>query len=209
MERVSRRLVPNVKEQELRLTLCRLKDRLSLGFEKERKLNEEIEEMIRRKERPTKLATLVERYNQLLDEMDKIDDQKSKHLKPNADERMLCRQKQRQTTGLRKVNKWMDIIQKIEKESPSFDAEEIKQVFSVVDNQIQETSILMPSNGNVEQQQPTADESNNGFMVHQIALTAISGNPNATSVSVLSPQKQFCLADNPDDILGVLGKRPQ
>ena len=94
-----RRLVRILKERGLRLTLCRLEDKLSLGFEKERQLSDEIEEMIRRKERPAKLATLVERYNQLLDEMDKIDDQKSKHLEPDADERMRCRQKRSKPLG--------------------------------------------------------------------------------------------------------------
>ena len=79
--------------------------------------------MIRRKERTAKLATLVDRYKKLLDEMDKIDDQKSKHLKPYADERMRCRKKQRQTTGLGKLNKWLDNMQKRKHESPSVDAE--------------------------------------------------------------------------------------
>ena len=104
MEWVSRRLVRNLKEQEHYLTLCRLEDKLRLGFEKERQLSEEIEEMIRRKECPAKVGTLVERYNQLLDEMDKIDDQKSKHLQPDANERMRSRQEQRQTTALGNVN---------------------------------------------------------------------------------------------------------
>ena len=99
------------------------KSNLSLGFEKERQLTEEIEEIIRRKERPTKIATLVERYNQLLDEMDKIDNQKSKHLKLDAHDRMRCRQNQRQTTGLGNVNKWMDILQKLKNENPSGEAD--------------------------------------------------------------------------------------
>ena len=49
MEWVSRRLAWNLKEREYGLTLCRLEDKLSLGFEKERQLNEEIGEMIRKK----------------------------------------------------------------------------------------------------------------------------------------------------------------
>ena len=84
-ECVWRRLVRNLKEGWFCHTLCWLEDKLSLGFEKEGQRSEEIEEVIRRKERPANLATLVERYNQLLDEMDKIDDQKSKHLKPDED----------------------------------------------------------------------------------------------------------------------------
>ena len=170
MDWVSRRLARNLKEREHGLKLCRLEDKLSLGFEKERQLNEEIEEMIRGKERPAKLATLVERYNELLDEMDKIDEQKPKHVKPEADERMRCRQNQRQTTGLGNVNNWMDLIQKLRNETPSVDAEEIKQVVSVVDNQNQATSILMTSNASAKQP-PTADESDNGLTGQQIAQT--------------------------------------
>ena len=63
MEWVSRWLARNLKERGHCLTLCRLQDKLSLGFEKKRQMNEKIEEMIRRKEPPAKLATLVERYN--------------------------------------------------------------------------------------------------------------------------------------------------
>ena len=80
-----------LKERGFCLTFCRLEDKMSLGSEKEGPLKEQIEERIRRKERPAKLANLVERYNQLSDEMDKIDDQKSKNLKSDADERMRCR----------------------------------------------------------------------------------------------------------------------
>ena len=109
MECVSRRLVRNLKERGLCLTLCRLEDKLSLGSEKERQLSG----LIRRKERPAKLATLVERYKQLLDEMYKIDDQKPKDLKPDVNERMRSWQKQRQTTGLGKVNIWMAHIQEL------------------------------------------------------------------------------------------------
>ena len=121
--------------------------------------------------------------------MDEMEDQKSKHLKPDANERMRCRQKQKQTTRLENVNKWMDLIPKPKNESPSVDAQEIKQVFSVVDNQNQETSLMMANNENVEQQ-PTADEGNNGLTVQQIPQTATSENPNDISVSVPSPQKQ-------------------
>ena len=173
MEWVSRRLALNLKERGHGLMLCRLEDKLSLGFERERQLNEKMEEMIRRKEHRAKLATLVEHYNHFLDKMDKIDDQTSKHLKPDADKRMRCRQKQKQTTGMGNVNKWMDLIQYLKNESPSVDAEEIKQVFSKVDNQNQETSLLMASNENAEQP-PTADEGNNGLTVQQIAQTANS-----------------------------------
>ena len=79
-EWVSRRLARNLKERGHCLMLCRLEDNLSLGFEKEQQLSEEIEELIRSKERPAKFATLVEGCNQFLYKMDKIDDQKSKHL---------------------------------------------------------------------------------------------------------------------------------
>ena len=100
--------------------------------------------------------------------MDRIDGQKSKYLKPDADERMRGRQKQRQTTGLVNVNKWMDLTQNLENEIPSVDAEDKKQVFSVVDNQSQEISFLMASNERA-QQPPTADKGNNGLTVQQMA----------------------------------------
>ena len=193
MEWVSRRLARNSKERGQGLTLCRLEDKLNLGFETEWQLNEEIEEMNRSKECPAKVATLVERYNQLLDERHKIDYQKSKHLKPDEDQRMLCRQKQRQTTGLGSVNKWMDLIPKLKNQNPSVDEEEIKQVFSLVDNQNQDTSLMMASNDSAEQP-PTANEGNNGLTVQQIAQTANSGNSNSTSVSVLLPQEQHFFA---------------
>ena len=167
-------------------------------------MNEEIEEMIRTKERPAKLAALVERFNQLLDEMYKIDDQKPKHLKPDANERVRFWQKQRKTTGLGNINKWMDLIQQLKNESPSVEAEEIKQVYSVVDNQNPETSIMMASNESAEQP-PTADEGHNRLRVHQIAQTANSRNPNATSVSVPSHQKQHFLPESPQDNLEALG----
>ena len=92
MEWVSSRLARNLKEQGHCLTLCHLEDKPSLGFERERQLIEYIQERIRRKESPAKFASLGERYNQLLDEMDKLDGQKSRHLKPDADERMRGRQ---------------------------------------------------------------------------------------------------------------------
>ena len=173
MEWVSRTLALNLKERGHGLMVCRLGDKLSLGFEKERQLNEKMEEMIRRKEHRAKLATLVEHYNLFLDEMDEIDDQTSKHLKPDADKRMRCQQKQRQTTGIGNVNKWMDLIQYLKNESPSVDAEELKQVFPVVDNQNQETSLMVASNEGAEQP-PRADEGNNGLTVQQIAQTANS-----------------------------------
>ena len=66
---------------------------------------------------------------------------------------------------------------------------------------------MMASNASAEQP-PTADEGNNGLAVQQISQTVNSGNPNAISVSVLSPQKQQYLPDNPEDNLGALDKRP-
>ena len=76
-----------------------------------------------------------------------------------------------------------------------------------MDNQNQETSLMMASNESAEQP-PTADEGNNGLTVQQMAQTANSGNPNATNVIVISPQKQQYLPGNPEDNLGALGKRP-
>ena len=63
--------------------------------------------------------------------------------------------------------------------------------------------------GNAEQP-PIVDAGNNSPTSHQVAQheTADAGNPNATRVSVLSPQKQQYLSDNPEDGLGALDKRP-
>ena len=116
MEWVSRKLVRNLKERGLCLTLCRLEDKLSLGSEKEWQLSEEIKEMIRRKKRPANESA---------------------------------------------------------------------------------------------EQPPTADDGNSGLTVQQIAHIANYVNPNATSVSVISPQKQHFLPDSPKGILGALGKKPR
>ena len=70
MEWASSRLAQNLKELGHCLTLYRLKDKLSLGFEKERQMSKEIkeiEEMIPRRDRPANPTTLVESYHQLLD----------------------------------------------------------------------------------------------------------------------------------------------
>ena len=67
----------------------------------------------------------------------------------------------------------------------------------------------MASDENAEQP-PIVDEGNNSPTNHQVGQqgTTDAGNPNATSVSVLSPQKQQYLPDNHEDKLGALGKRP-
>ena len=101
----------------------------------------------------------------------------------------------------------MDGSYTLKNESPKVDAEEIKQVFSVVDNQIQETPSMMTNNESAEQP-PTADEGNNGLTLEQRAQIENPGNPKVASVSVLSPQKQHYFPDKPEDNLGALGKRP-
>ena len=93
-------------------------------------------------------------------------------------------------------------------ESLLVDAEDIKQVFPVVDNEYQETSSMMASSESAEQQ-PTADEGKKGLTVRQIAATANSETQNATNVNIISPQKQLDLPDSLEDNLGALGKRPR
>ena len=65
----------------------------------------------------------------------------------------------------------------------------------------------MASDGNAEQL-PTVDVGNNDPKNQQGAKPADSENPNTTSLSVVSPQKQDHLPYDPENTLGSLGKRP-
>ena len=63
---------------------------------------------------------------------------------------MRTRQKQNQTTGFGNVIICMTLIQELKNEGPSVDAEETKQFFLVVDNQIREISLMMANYENAE-----------------------------------------------------------
>ena len=88
------------------LTFCWLEDKFNHGYEQIQQLGAEIDELIGTKDRSTKITTLVQQYNQLLDEMDKIGDQKSGHLATGTNERMLLQQKKWQTLWLRQMNRY-------------------------------------------------------------------------------------------------------
>ena len=51
--------------------------------------------------------------------MDKIDDQKSGHPTPGANERLRLQQIERQTLGLGEVNRWMYFLEKLKDERAS------------------------------------------------------------------------------------------
>ena len=66
---------------------------------------------------------------------------------------------------------------------------------------------MMASYKNAEQL-PTVDVRNNDLKNQRGAQTAVFGNPNTTSVSVLSPQKHDHFTDAPENTLGSVDKRP-
>ena len=88
MKWVSTNLVYHLQETGHCLTFCRLEDKLRHGYATALQLNQEIEALFRKKERSVKIAPLVDRYNQLLEELNQIDDQRSRHLKPEANKSM-------------------------------------------------------------------------------------------------------------------------
>ena len=100
MKWVSTNLVYHLQETGHCLTFCRLEDKLRHGYPTALQLNQEIEALFRKKERSAKIAPLVDRYNQLLEELNQIDDQNSRHLKLEANKSMRSAQSERQTIGL-------------------------------------------------------------------------------------------------------------
>ena len=86
-------LFGNLNDRKSCLTFWRLEDKLSHGYKQIHQLGAEIDEPIRRKERSKKIATTVQWYLQLLDQMDKIDNLSFRHFKPDANERLSLQQR--------------------------------------------------------------------------------------------------------------------
>ena len=179
-------------------------------------LGAEIDELIRKKEHSTKTATMVPLYNQILVEMDKIDDQKFRHITPGTNEGMRLEQKGRRIDGLRKVNKWMSPKQKLKDEFtaiqtplegplPVSTTEEETELNSPADHQAQENSLIITSDDNTPQETLNNVSKTVERQEHE---AAVDDNPNITSVSVLLPETGECLADKPENLLGSLGKKP-
>ena len=79
-------------------------------------------------------------------------------------------------------------------------SEALLQTKVSVANQNHETSLMMNSYESTEQR-PIAIQGNIDHTNQQEAQTTDSGNPNATSVSVLSPQKHYHLPNEPKNTL--------
>ena len=86
-------------------------------------------------------------------------------------------------------------------------SEALLQTKVSVANQNHETSLMMNSHEGTEQA-PIAIEGNIDHTNQQEAQTTDSGNPNATSESVLSAQKHDHLPNEPENTLSSLSKRP-
>ena len=217
---MSTNLVYHLQKTGHCLTFCRLEDELKHGYATALQLNREIEALFRQKERSAKTAPLVDRYNQLLEELNQIDHKRSRHLKPETNKSMRSAQSERQTIGLDALKKRRCQLKKLQDQSgsaqvslrvqaPISTLEKDMKSNLLTNQQIQEISLLMASDENAEQP-PIVDEGNKSPTSHQVAQqgTTDAGNPNATRVSVLSPQKQQYLLDNPEDNLGAMGRRP-
>ena len=121
-----------------------------------------------------------------------------------------------QMQGLRAVNEWMRRLQGTKEEErltrtlgtePMISSEAILQTKVSVANQNPGASLMMNSHESTEQR-PIALEGNIDHTNQQEAQATDSGNPNATSVSVLSTQKHNHLPNQPENILDSLGKKP-
>ena len=126
------------------------------------------------------------------------------------------RHRETQMQGLRAVNEWMRWIQETKEEEtltrtlvtePMLSSEALLQTKVSVANQKHETSLMMKSHESSEQA-PIAIEGNIDQKNQQEAQNTDSGNSNATSVSVLSPQEHDHLPNEPEKTLDSLGKRP-
>ena len=117
--------------------------------------------------------------------------------------------------GLRAVNEWMRWLQQTNEEEiltrtlvtePTFSSEALLKTEVSVANQNHGTSLMMNSYESTEQAPITFG----GSIDHtnqQEAQNTDSGIPNATTVSILSPQKIDHLQGEPENTLGSLGKR--
>ena len=137
--------------------------------------------------------------------MDKIDDQKSKHLKPDANERMRYRQsKDKPFCWGTWTNGWT--IYKNQKTKVHQSTQRRQSKFFLwwtirIKKRHYWWQAMKERNNHRRQMKATTDLPFN----KQRKLN--SRNPSATSVSILSPQKQHYLPDNREGYLGAIGKR--
>ena len=95
---------------------CRLEDKKYQQKEVLEQLSEQIETLIEKRDRWSKIRHLVQRYNQGLDALDKMTDQKANCLIPTARESLRKRHRETQMQGLRAVNEWMRWLQETKEE---------------------------------------------------------------------------------------------
>ena len=198
------------------LSYCRLEDKKYQQKEVLEQLSQQIETLIEKRQRWPKIRPLVQRYDQGLDALGKTTEQKANFLMPTAVDSLWKRRRKTQIQGLRAVNEWMRWLQQTKEEEkltrtfvtePMFSSEALLQTEVSVANQHHETSLIMNSHESTKQP-PFTIEGNIDHTNQQEAQTTDSGNPNATTVSVLSPQKYDHLQGEPENTLGSLGKKP-
>ena len=116
---------------------------------------------------------------------------------PTTTESLRKRHRKTQMQGLRAVDEWMPWLQERREEEtltrilatvPMRPGETLLQTKKSVANQNHETSLMMNSHESTEQA-PVTFEGNIHLTNQQEAQTTDSGNPNATTVSVLSSHK--------------------
>ena len=122
----------------------------------------------------------------------------------------------KQNRCLQDGNNWMPNLREVQDKTflgspigghePRDIAEAVAKSPPVGRNQKQETSLMM-SNNQSAGQPLTVVEGNSSSTEHHGTWNTGCDNRNTTSVSVLSPQKNECFSDNPEDELGLLGER--
>ena len=179
-------------------------------------LSGQLETLIEKRDRWSKIRPPVQRYNQGLEALDRITHQKANFLMPTAKKSLRKRHRETQLEGFRAVNEWMRWLQDTKEEEsltralitePMLSSEALLRTKVSVADQNHEISLMMNSHESTEQA-PIAIEGNIDHTNQQEAQTTDSGNPNVTSVSVLSPQKLDHLPNEPENTLGSLSKRP-
>ena len=75
------------------VTYCRIEDRKHQQVETLKQLYEQIETLVGKGDRSSKIRPLVKRYNQGMDSLDKLADQEDKCLLPTAMEQLRKRQR--------------------------------------------------------------------------------------------------------------------
>ena len=95
------------------LPIRRLEDKVTHVYEQIHELIAAFDKLNQTNERPTKIATMVQRYNHFSNQREKNDDKGSRQLSPGNSECLRLRQRERQTLELDEVNRWTSLLQRL------------------------------------------------------------------------------------------------